>query len=466
MEVCDEERRFMLDFVARSSPLYLSWNTADLNALNLSVAGRKMNSSGTGFDKSRLHGSHGGEEPTAAIQRQRRRVLIIVENLPVPFDRRVWSEAVALSRSGYGVTVICPKGNNATASHEVIEGIHIYRHWLPPEGSGAKGYLLEYGAALFWESILSLKVLVTHGFDAIQACNPPDLLFLVGAFYKYIFGKRFVFDHHDISPELFESKFGRRGIFWRLLILLEHWTFKVADYSIATSESIRCVAIERDGMRADRVFVVRTGPDLNRVRNYPPDETWKAGRRYMVAYVGVIGNQDGLDLLVKVAEYISQKRQRDDIQFVIIGDGSDLENVKALSKKAGLDSVVTFVGRVDDSQRLFTILSTADVCVNPDRPNDMNDKSTTIKLMEYMALGKPVVQFDLIEGHKTALDASLYAKRNDTADFGDKILELLDNPAKAAKMGAFGQDRVRSLLAWEYEEKKLLKVYEAVFGGR
>ena len=424
-----------------------------------------MSNSETCYVENELDESPAVNEPSAIKKARRGRLLIIVENLPVPFDRRVWSEATALSRHGYEVTVICPKGKNATASHEVVEGINIYRHPMPPEGRGAKGYLLEYSAALFWESMLALRVFVTRGFDAIQACNPPDLLFLIGAFYKYIFGKRFVFDHHDISPELFEAKFGRRGVFWHLLILLERWTFRVADYAITTSESFRGLAIERGGMRADRVFVVRTGPDLNRVHNYPPDERWKAGRRFMVAYVGVIGNQDGLDLLVEVAQYISQTLQREDIQFVIIGDGSDLQNVMALSKKAGLDSVITFVGRVDDGEKLFTILSTADVCVNPDRPNAMNDKSTTIKLMEYMALGKPVVQFDLTEGRKTAIDASLYARKNDVADFGDKIIELLDNPAKAAKMGAFGQDRVRNSLAWEYEEKKLLKVYEAVFDG-
>ena len=422
-----------------------------------------MSNSKTCYVEDKLDGSPTANEPSAVKKARQGRLLIIVENLPVPFDRRVWSQATALSRNGYEVTVICPKGMNATASHEVIEGIHIYRHPLPPEGSGAIGYVLEYSAALFWEFVLTLKVLVFHGFDAIHACNPPDMLFLVGAFYKYIFGKRFVFDHHDISPELFEAKFGRRGILWRLLILLERWTFRVADYSIATSDSFRHIAIERDRMRADRVFVVRTGPDLNRVHNYQPDEKWKAGRRFMVAYVGVIGNQDGLDLLVEVAKYIRQTVKRDDIQFVIVGDGPDLHNVMSLAKKAGLDNVITFVGRVDDDEKLFTIVSTADVCVNPDRPNAMNDKSTTIKLMEYMALGKPVVQFDLTEGRKTAAEASLYARKNDVSDFGDKIVELLDDPVKAAKMGALGQSRVRTLLSWEYEEKKLLQVYEAVF---
>jgi glycosyltransferase involved in cell wall biosynthesis len=335
---------------------------------------------------------------------------------------------------------------------------------MPLEASGKAGYLLEYSAALFWEFLLSLKVLVTRGFDVLQACNPPDVLFVVGAFYKYTLGKRFVFDHHDISPELYEAKFGRRGVFWRLLVWLERWTFKVADYSIATNESYRSVAIARGGMHPDRVFVVRTGPNPNRVRTLPPDEKWKNGRKFLVAYVGVIAKQEGLDLLLDSVTYLRQKRNRDDIQFVVVGGGPDQEEVVKLSRSAGLEDTVTFTGRVDD-ETLFTILSTANVCVNPDRPNAMNDKSTMIKIMEYMAMGKPIVQFDLTEGRNSALDASLYARKNDTADFGDKIVELLDDPEKAEKMGAFGRERVKNVLAWEHEEKRLLKAYETVFNG-
>jgi glycosyltransferase involved in cell wall biosynthesis len=421
-------------------------------------------STGCGQNGPELDSTRQKDAPLVTSKTRRGRLLIIVENLPVPFDRRVWSEATALTRNGYDVSVICPKGRNATASHEVIDGIHIYRHWMPLEASGKAGYLLEYSAALFWEFLLSLKVLVTRGFDVLQACNPPDVLFVVGAFYKYTLGKRFVFDHHDISPELYEAKFGRRGVFWRLLVWLERWTFKVADYSIATNESYRSVAIARGGMHPDRVFVVRTGPNPNRVRTLPPDEKWKNGRKFLVAYVGVIAKQEGLDLLLDSVTYLRQKRNRDDIQFVVVGGGPDQEEVVKLSRSAGLEDTVTFTGRVDD-ETLFTILSTANVCVNPDRPNAMNDKSTMIKIMEYMAMGKPIVQFDLTEGRNSALDASLYARKNDTADFGDKIVELLDDPEKAEKMGAFGRERVKNVLAWEHEEKRLLKAYETVFNG-
>jgi glycosyltransferase involved in cell wall biosynthesis len=399
----------------------------------------------------------------APMSRRLGRVVIIVENQPVPFDRRVWSEATALSKAGYEVSVICPKGKNASQSFEIIDQIRIYRHWAPRDANGVAGYFVEYGTALFFEFILSFRILLTRGFDVIQGCNPPDLIFLLGAFYKITCGKRFVFDHHDICPELYEAKFGSKGFFWRLQVLLERWTFRAADVSIATNESFRTIAIERGRMRPDRVFAVRTGPNLSRVRTFPADEAWKAGRRFMVAYVGVIGNQDGLDLLIEAAKHIRHNRKRDDIQFVIIGDGSELNNIIRLSKDAGLEDIMTFVGRVNDDRKLFTILSTADVCVNPDRPNAMNNQSTTIKIMEYMALGKPIVQFDLIEGRNSAREASLYARNDDTADFGDKILELLDDPETSRKMGAFGQKRVREVLSWEHEEKKLLAAYQTVF---
>lgn len=393
---------------------------------------------------------------------KRRRVLIIVQNLPVPFDRRVWSEATSLTRAGYEVSVICPKGKGASRSFEVLEGVSIYRHWLPVEGNGLLGYMAEYAVALFWEIVLSFKVLVTHGFDVIHACNPPDTLFLVGAFFKYILGKGFIFDHHDINPELYEAKFGRQDFFWRILLFLERSTFASADISIATNDSYRAIAIERGKMNPDRVFVVRSGPNLERVCALPPDQQWKAGCKYLVAYVGVIGKQEGLDLLLESVKHIRLERARSDIHFVIVGSGPELEDVQKLSVRLGLSDMVTFTGRVDD-RTLFTILSTADVCVNPDRPNAMNDKSTMNKIMEYMTIGKPIVQFDMTEGRVTAGESSLYARNCDTADFGDKILQLLDEPEKCQRMGAMGQEAIRNVLSWEHEEPKLLRAYETLF---
>jgi glycosyltransferase involved in cell wall biosynthesis len=393
---------------------------------------------------------------------RRRSILIIVENLPVPFDRRVWSEATTLKTAGYDVTVICPKGPDAEAAHEIIEGVHVYRHHLPVEGRGVLGYLLEYSAALFWESVLAWRVFFARGFDVIQACNPPDLIFLVGGFFKYVFGKRFVFDHHDINPELYEAKFGRRDLGWRLMVLLERLTYWIADISIAPNESYRRIAIGRGRMPPDKVHVVRSGPNLNRIRNVPPDPKWRNGRTFVVGYVGVIGRQEGIDLLVEAVRCIVFEHGRTDIQFVVVGGGPALEEVTALVDKLQLGDFITFTGRVDDAT-LFSALCTADVCVNPDRPNAMNDRSTMNKIMEYMALAKPIVQFDLTEGRASAAEASLYATNTVPADFADKVLGLLADPARRARMGAIGRERVIEKLSWEHEAPKLLAAYDRLF---
>jgi glycosyltransferase involved in cell wall biosynthesis len=287
----------------------------------------------------------------------------------------------------------------------------------------------------------------------------------VGAAFKYLFGKKFVFDHHDLNPELFEAKFGRRGLVWRLLVLLERCTFAVADISISTNASYRRVATTRGAMSEDRVFTVRSGPDLERVRERPIEDRWRNRRAHMAAYVGVIGEQEGIDLLLRAMEHIIRTRGRTDLQMVVVGSGPQLASVSGLSQHLGLSDYVTFTGRIDDDT-LMTILSTADVCVNPDRPNPMNDKSTMNKIMEYMALGKPVVQFDLTEGRVSAQGASLYARNLDVADFGDKILELTDDPERRAAMGAIGRKRVVNELSWAHEAPKLLAAYDTLFAAR
>lgn len=399
----------------------------------------------------------------SAAPAPRRRVLIIVENLPCPFDRRVWQEALALSAHGYEVSIICPKGRGYDTGHEVIEGVHIYRHRLPVEADSAAGYALEYVTALLMEFFLAVRVALTRGFDVIHACNPPDTIFLIARFFK-LFGKRFVFDHHDINPELYEAKFGRRDRWYRLLCRLERWTFATADVSIATNESYRRIAIGRGGMCPSRVFVVRSGADLNRVRRVPEQPRWRAGRRFLVGYVGVIGAQEGLDLLLRSAAYLRGHLHRDDVQFVIIGDGTELPELRRMCAELALDDCVRFTGRLPEAE-LWQVLSTADVCVNPDRANEMNDKSTMNKILEYMALGKPIVQFDLTEGRFSAGEAALYARRNDVQDFAVQLCQLLDDPARRRRMGEIGRARVESELAWHHQIPHLLCAYEAVFGG-
>ena len=389
-------------------------------------------------------------------QHPQRRVLILVENLPSPFDRRVWQEATTLRAAGYGVSIICPTGKGCEKKFESIDGIEIYRYDLPTEAEGALGYLIEYSAALAFTFWLSLKV----KFDVIHACNPPDLFFLIGWIYK-LFGKKFLFDHHDANPELYEAKFGRRDFLWKVMCLLERLTFRTADVAIATNESYRRIALERGGMDPDKVFVVRSGPSLERMRIVPPSPKQ---RKYLVGYVGVMGKQEGIDLLLQAARILVFDLERKDIQFGLVGGGTSLEEMKTLAKELGVADYVTFTGRVPDAE-LLAMLNTADVCVNPDVANEMNDISTMNKIMEYMALGKPIVQFDLVEGRHSAQDASLYAKRNDPEDFARKIVALLDDPERRRAMGEYGRRRVIEELEWRHEAPRLLAAYEALWSA-
>ncbi|NLK88278.1 MAG: glycosyltransferase family 4 protein [Clostridiaceae bacterium] len=391
-----------------------------------------------------------------------KKILIIVENLPSPFDRRVWQEATALRDKGAMVSIICPKGKGYEKKFEMLDGIAIYRHPLPKEADGALGYLLEYGAALFWEFVLAVRCLFTRGFDVIQACNPPDLIFLVALPFKLI-GKKLVFDHHDINPELYEAKFGKRDFLYKVMLFLERMTFRSAKISIATNESYKRIAIERGGKKPEDVFVVRSGPSLERLRIIPPVEELKRGRKYLVGYVGVIGKQEGLNYLVDAAAYIVNVKERRDIHFICVGGGTELERIKAYAAENGVGEYFTFTGRVPDRQ-LLEALNTADVCVNPDEYNEMNDKSTMNKIMEYMALAKPIVQFDMTEGRFSAQEASLYAKPNDSADMAEKILEILDDPSLGRQMGEFGYNRVRNKLEWKYEKENLYSAYRKLFG--
>jgi glycosyltransferase involved in cell wall biosynthesis len=403
-----------------------------------------------------------GANPIARSVLAGRKVLMIVENLPVPFDRRVWQEARTLRDAGALVSVICPTAKGYMARYEQLEGIHIYRHPLPMEAKGALGFLLEYSAALFHEARLALRVYFRHGFDVIHGCNPPDLIFLVALPFRLL-GKRYIFDHHDISPELYESKFGRRGFFWRLLKLAEWLTFKTARVVISTNDSYRAIAMARGGRLPDDVFVVRSGPDLARVKARAPNPSWRRGRRFLVGYVGVMGQQEGIDLLLEAAAHVVHRLGRQDVQFCLVGGGPSLEELKAQSEGLGLGDRVTFTGRVPD-ETLFEVLSTADVCVNPDRVNAMNDKSTMNKILEYMALGKPVVQFDVTEGRLSAGEASLYARPNDAVDLAEKLLTLLEDEAARARMGALGRARVEERFAWPYEAPKLLEAYRRALG--
>ncbi|MDA8231073.1 MAG: glycosyltransferase family 4 protein [Magnetospirillum sp.] len=388
---------------------------------------------------------------------------MIVENLPVPRDRRVWQEACALRDAGWGVSVICPAAGGCPPGHQTIDGIAVWRHPLPREGEGLVGYLREYGAALFWEFALAWRVLASRGFDVIHACNPPETIFLVGAAFKLL-GKKFLFDHHDLSPELYEAKFGRRGMLHRLLLGLERLTYRTADVAIVTNESFRQVAIERGRMAPDRVFVVRSGPDFSRLRTLAPDPALKRGARYLIAYVGVMNSQDGVEYVLEAMRHIVVDRGRADVRAVLMGDGPRLEALKEMAGALGVAGQVEFTGWADDDV-LMPMLGAADVCVSPDPVNGFNDKCTMNKILEYMALSKPVVMFDLTEGRRSAGEAALYARDNDARDLAEKILGLLADADLRGRMGEIGRQRMERSLSWEHQIPRLLAAYAAIAGN-
>ncbi len=391
-----------------------------------------------------------------------RRILFLAENLPCPFHTRVWQEARTVHEAGAVVSIICPTALGYQARYEEIDGIHIHRHPLPLEARRAGGFLIEYSVAMFWQFALAWRVFLGRGFDVIHAANPPDLLFLVGGFFKLLFGRKFIYDQHDINPELYEAKFGRRDFFYRLLLRCERWSFRLADISIATNESYYQIALKRGGRAADKVFVVRNGPDLGRMQPRPPDTEWKRGRRFGVGYVGVMGHQEGLHHLLATVDYLVHGQGRQDIQFLCIGDGPERTHLMAMARDLAIDDYVSFPGRLPDDE-MVAALCGADICVNPDDANEMNDKSTMLKIPEYMALGKAVVQFDLTEGRVSAQDAALYARPNDAEDLGSKIVELLADPEARQRMGALGRARVEEQLAWRHEAPKLLAAYAALW---
>lgn len=391
-----------------------------------------------------------------------RRVLIVVENLPVPLDRRVWLEATSLTAAGYEVSVICPTGRGWDKHHEVIEGIHIYRYPEPVEAhSGAMAYAREYLHSLVHWFRLARKVRREMGFDVIHGCNPPDLVFLLALWHRPR-GVRYLFDHHDVCPELFEAKFGKRGLLYKVMRLWERLTFACASVSIATNESFRAIALGRGGMRPEDVFVVRSAPKVEKFEIRPADAGFRKGAGTVLGYVGVIGQQEGMDLLVAAADHLIRGLGRQDVHFLIVGFGPELPMVEADVARRGLADWFTFTGALYDEE-LLRALNSCDIGVSPDPKNAMNDISTMNKVMEYMTLEKPVVQFDLTEGRASAGEAALYARANDPVDFADRIVWLMDHPDEARAMGKAGRARVLERLSWAHSIPNLLAAYDRIF---
>jgi glycosyltransferase involved in cell wall biosynthesis len=389
-----------------------------------------------------------------------RHILILVENLSVPFDRRVWQESRALVNAGFRVTVICPTGLNQDQEPEdVIEGVRILRYPLRPAAGGPAGYIREYGVALWRTLSMAIKVRREGRVDAVQACNPPDLLFLIALALRP-WGARFVFDHHDLVPELFRSRFpGSRPALYRLTTFVERLTFAAADAVISTNESYRQVAIERGKMPKDKVSVVRSAPDLSRFIQQPPDETLRRGKQYLLAYLGVMGPQDGVDYALRALKRLREDHGRDDVYCIFMGAGDSYDEMVSLTKELGIDDFVEFPGRVPD-EFLQRCLSTADVCLSPDPRNPLNDVSTMNKVLEYMAMGRPIVSFDLIEARVSAGDAAVYVPANDESAFAAAIDTLLRDPDRRQEMSEVGQQRIKGALSWDVSRETLVRFYQ------
>lgn len=391
------------------------------------------------------------------------RVLMIVENLSVPADPRVWLEARTLREYGYQVCVICPTGEGRDATpYESIDGVHIYRYSLPAGGTTYFHYVREYGLATLKTLALSVGVWRRHGFDVIHAANPPDTWFAIGLLYR-LFGKKYIFDQHDLAPELFRARFpGRTRHLGTLMTLLETCSYRVADVVITTNESQKDRAIHRGGCRPEKVFVVRNGPDLREFRHVTPEPELKGGRRYLLTYIGVMGVQDGVDCALRALRELVHERGRRDVSLVLMGAGDQLPTLKTLTHDLELDAHVTFTGWVG-REDLLRYLTVTDIGLTPDPSNALNDHSTMLKTMEYMAMGKPLVAFDSPETRYSAQEAALYAAPNLVSDFADKIEMLLDDEDLRMRMGAYGRWRVERDLCWDRTQLDLRRAYDTLY---
>lgn len=384
-------------------------------------------------------------------------ILIIVENLPLPLDRRVWQEACALRDAGYDVHCICPQMKGYTAPFEELEQIKIYRHKIHLEANGILGFFLEYTSALFGEKLLAWKIWWKHRFRLIHLCNPPDLLFLVAWPFK-LFGVRIIYDVHDLWPEMFEAKFNKKGLLYWAVRLAQRLTYACADVVLATNETNRAIAIKNGGKQPDRVFLVRTAPKIPDLSNTPPDPALKRGKKYLVGYVGVMGSADGVHHLLESAKTVVHEMGRKDIQFLLMGSGPEFDSLVALRDSLNLKEFVDLPGWAYNDF-LFKALQTIDLGVTCDPPNAYNHSCTMNKVLEYMAFGKAQVMFDLVESRASALDAGLYVPGASPKKLAEAMVSLLDDPVRREEMGKKGAERLKNELNWGRSVQELLAAY-------
>jgi glycosyltransferase involved in cell wall biosynthesis len=390
-----------------------------------------------------------------------RRVLVLVENLSVPFDRRVWKECRALREAGYQVTAISPKGHGFdTAAVETVEGVVIYRYAPYESSGGAVSYAVEFTVAVFMMSVLAWVAFFRRGFDLIHICNPPDVLVFVALPFKLL-GKKIIFDQHDLSPEIFAVRRpgADRSPVYRVLLFLEYLTYRLSDVTIGITQSVCDIARSRGKVEPENLFLVRNGPDLSSFVGARADDTLKKGKRFLLSYIGMMGPQDGVDVLLRCVRILVDEFHRTDFHVHLVGGGTQLASLEQYARELGIEEYVTFAGMQPYDQVVQAVAS-ADLCVCPDPKTPMNDRANLVKVSEYMCLGKPVVCFDLTEVRFSAADAALYAEAGDERDFAAKVHYLLENPQERARLGRIGATRVRELLSWDHSKKALSAAYD------
>ena len=386
-------------------------------------------------------------------------ILFVVENKQIPMDTRVFKEAQTLEKEKLEVSIICPNLNKEKKYHKKINNIDVFQYFCPFEGKSFLGILFEYLTAIFSILYKSIKLYLKKPFHAVHLANPPDFLILLFLPFK-IFGVKIIFDHHDLSPELFIEKFQKKNLFYKLLLIFERMSYKIADHIITTNKSVKNICIERNKVYRKSIFVVRNGPDINELNLCKIKENFRKKKSYLIGYVGTLDKQDSLEKLVNSVDHIVRKRKFNNFRVLIIGDGTDRKRIQNYIRSKKLQDHFIFYGYEHSRKKLFSLLSCTDVCVEPRKESEISSKSTSIKIMEYMAIGKPIIQYNSIEGKSSAKKASLYIKNNDEKAFGDAIIALLKDKKKRGKMGEYGKKRVQKYLQWDIQKKKLLRVYK------
>jgi len=392
---------------------------------------------------------------------KKKHILFILQNQAAPYDRRVWPEALSARDFDYDVTIICRSNQKAPKRHEIIDGIEIYRHIHLIEGTSKLSYLLEYFNSVVWEFILSIYVFIKKPFHGIHSANPPDHVVFIALFYK-LFRIKFIYDLHDLSTDLYAIKFSKKDRLYKALKFMERISIKAADCVITTNESLKHVAIERGDKNPADVFSVRNGPLLSTISVSPIDRNLKNGFDYLVGYVGIIGEEESIDELLEIVKYIVYDKDQKNVKFIVIGSGTHIDHFVKLTQDMQLEHYVEFTGYIPYNKLLGTLAQT-DVCINPEFKNDYTDQHTMLKIMDYMIVGKPIIQYDVTEGRVTADKASLFIKDNNKIEFAESILTLLRNPKERVKMGQFAKKRMYESLGWDSQSEKLKEAYLFTF---